>query len=83
MIFGILSRMLCLTNPQQLAIHKKKEVKAKWMIMDTIKNHLIPHVSRKKIAKEMFNALVGLYQSENINRKMILRNKLRSIEMTK
>jgi hypothetical protein len=29
----------------------------------------------------MLNSLVGLYYSENINRKMILRNKLRSIEM--
>jgi hypothetical protein len=71
------------TDPQQLAAHKKKEVKAKRMIMDAIKDHLIPHISEKKMAKEMFDALVSLYQSENINRKMILRNKLRSIEMTR
>jgi hypothetical protein len=69
------------TDPQQLAAHKKKEVKAKRMIMDAIKDHLIPHISEKKMTKEMFDALVSLYQSENINRKMILRNKLRSIEM--
>jgi hypothetical protein len=31
----------------------------------------------------MFDALVSLYQSENINMKMILRNKIRSIEMTR
>jgi hypothetical protein len=31
----------------------------------------------------MFHALVSLYQSENINIKMILRNKLISIEMTR
>jgi hypothetical protein len=64
-----------------LATHKKKKVKAKQMIMDVVKDHLIPHISKKKIAKEMFDALVGLYQSENINKKMILQNKLRSIEM--
>jgi hypothetical protein len=52
------------------------------MIMDAIKDHLIPHISKKKTAKEMFYAPVGLYQSENINRKMILHNKLKSIEMT-
>jgi hypothetical protein len=44
---------------------------------------LIPHISDKKTAKEMFNALVSLYQSENINRKMILQNKLKSIVMTR
>jgi hypothetical protein len=31
----------------------------------------------------MFNALVSLYQSENINMKMILWNKLRSMEMSR
>jgi hypothetical protein len=66
-----------------LAAHKKKEVKVKQMIMDTIKDHLIPHISEKKTAKEMFDALVGLYQSENINKKMILQKKLRSIEMNR
>jgi arsenate reductase-like glutaredoxin family protein len=53
------------------------------MIFNAIKDHLIPHVSENKTAKAMFNALVTLYQSQNINRKMILRNKLRSIVMTK
>jgi hypothetical protein len=37
----------------------------------------------KKTTKEMFNATVSLYQSENINKKMILQNKLKSIEMTR
>jgi hypothetical protein len=71
------------TDLQQLAAHKKREVKAKRMILDAIKDHLIPHISEKKTMKEMFDALVSLYQSENINRKMILWNKLRSIEMTR
>jgi hypothetical protein len=31
----------------------------------------------------MFDALVSLYQSENVNKKMTLRNKLRAIEMTR
>jgi hypothetical protein len=66
-----------------LAAHKKKEVKAKQMILDAIKDHLIPHISVKKTTKEMFDALVSLYQSENIKRTMILQNKLRSIEMTR
>jgi hypothetical protein len=70
-------------DPLQLAAHKKKKVKAKWMIMDAIKDHLILHISEKKTAKDVFNALVGLNQSENINRNMILQNKLRSIEMIK
>jgi hypothetical protein len=64
-----------------LVTHKKKDVKAKMMIIDVLKDHLIPHISKKETAKEKFDALVGLYQSENINKKMILWNKLISIKM--
>jgi hypothetical protein len=44
-----------------LADQKKKEVKAKWMIMDAIKGHLIPHIPGKKTTKEMFDALLNIY----------------------
>jgi hypothetical protein len=70
------------TYLQQLAAHNKKEVKAKQMTLDGIKDHLIPHIS-KKTMNEILDALVSLYQSENINKKMILLNKLRSIKMTR
>jgi hypothetical protein len=40
---------------------------AKRMILDAIKDYLIPHVSEKKIAKEIFDALASLYHSWNIN----------------
>jgi hypothetical protein len=49
------------TDLQELLSHNKRVVKAKQMILDAIKDHLIPHVSEKKIAKEMFDALVNLY----------------------
>ena len=51
--------------------------------MDVITNHLITHIFDKKTMKDMFDALVILYQSKNINRKMILHNKFRSVEMTR
>jgi hypothetical protein len=38
------------------------------MILDAIKDHLIPHVFEKKTMKEMFDDLVSLNQSQNINR---------------
>jgi ribosomal silencing factor RsfS len=59
---------------QELATHKKKEVKAKWVLLDSVKDHLITHIFEKKTAKEMYEALVGLYQSRNANQKLILRH---------
>jgi hypothetical protein len=62
MISGISSRMLCLHLQihSSWETHKKKEVKAKWVILDVMKDHFISHLSKKKTMKEMFDALVNL-----------------------
>ena len=39
------------------AKHQKDTIKAKIIIADSIKDHLIPQVSSKKTPKEMFDAL--------------------------
>ena len=54
------------------AKHKKSLVKAKRTIADSIKDHLIPHVSSLKTPKQMFDALSRLYEGKNINWKMTL-----------
>ena len=61
--------------------HKKSMVKAKRIIGDSIKDHLIPHVSSLKILKSMFDALYQLYEGKNINRKMTLRTQLKNVKM--
>jgi hypothetical protein len=66
-----------------LATHRKREEKAKRVLLDYVKNHLIPHIFEKKTAKEMYEALVGLYHSRNASRKLILRHQLQSVEMSK
>lgn len=52
-------------------------IKAMWIIIDVVKDSLVPHLAKKKAIKEMFDTLVSLYQSEKIIRKMILQNKLK------
>ena len=57
------------------ALHKKKKlVTEKRIIADSIKDHLIPHVSSLKIPKEMFDFLTKLFEGTTINRKMTLQN---------
>ena len=60
------------------AKHKKNLVKAKRIIADSIKDHLIPHVSSLKTPKQMFDALSWLYEGKNINKKMTLRTHLKT-----
>ena len=64
-----------------LALHKKNLVKAKKIIADSIKDHLIPQVSSLKTPKEMFDSLTKLFEGKNINQKMTLRNHLKNVKI--
>ena len=70
-------------DPVQLAEFNKKNAKAKRLILDGVKDHVIPHVRGKTYAHEMWTALTSLYQSSNENRKMVLRERLKAIKMAK
>ena len=57
------------TNATLLASFSKNNVKDKMMVLDVVKDHIIPHVSGKKYDYEMWEAVMKLYQSDNHNRK--------------
>jgi intergrase/recombinase len=63
--------------------HKKKEVMTRRILVDSIREYLIPHIAELKTAKKMYNALVKLFESKNISRKLALKNQLRCIKMSK
>jgi hypothetical protein len=58
-----------------LDLHEIKEAKAQRIILDEVKDHLIPHLAEKKTAKEMGDALKNLFEAKNENRKMALKAK--------
>jgi len=49
------------TNANQLAKFNKKNVKAKRIILDSFKDHVISHVTGKKYAFEMWASLTKSY----------------------
>ena len=55
------------TNASSLVAFNKKEIKSKRIILDVVKGHVIPHVTNKDRAYEMWDALTNLYQSSNEN----------------
>jgi hypothetical protein len=63
--------------------HKRNEAKTKRILIDSVRDHLIPHITELKTAKEMFDALVGLFESKNTSRNLALRNQLCCIMMRK
>ena len=60
------------------AAFDKRDIKAK-RILDAIKDHVILHILGKDRAHQMWTTLTNLYQISNENRKMVLREKLKSI----
>ena len=47
--------------------YRKNMVRAKRIIADSIKDHLIPQVSCKETPKEMFDTVTKMYEGRNIN----------------
>ena len=62
------------------ALHQKNLVKAMKIIVDSITDHLVPHVSSIKIPN-MFDSLTKLFEGKNINWNMTLRNKLKNVKI--
>jgi hypothetical protein len=66
-----------------LAEFRKRNNKAKRMICDSMRDHIIPHLTGKAWTYEMWESLCKLYQSSNENRNMVLHDQMRGICMLK
>jgi hypothetical protein len=71
------------TAPVLVAEFRKRNNKAKRTICDIVRDHIIPHLTGKACAYEMWASLCKLYESSNENRKMVLHDRLRGICMLK
>ena len=60
------------TDADHLKKHEEAAAHAKRLIMDGVKDHIVPHIVEKKTTNEMWKALTTLYEG-----------KLRSFMMTK
>jgi hypothetical protein len=69
-------------DPRELETQKKKEVKAKWVFLESVKDHLIPHIVEKKYSKEMYDALTSLYQNKNTCMLLHLKHQIQVVRMS-
>ena len=72
--------VLVLEGDEAKALNKKL-VMEKRIIVDSIKDHLIPQVSSLQTPKAMFDSLTKLFEGKNINQKMTLRNQLKNVKI--
>jgi hypothetical protein len=60
---------------------KDSDINAMSIIVDSVKNHLIPYISHLDSSKKMYDALTNLFSFRNIGQVMILKNELRDMKM--
>ena len=77
------SMLVVLADADPLKEYRVEIVKAKRMILDGVKDHVVCHVANKGTAKERWDAFATLYQGSSQQRKMYLEQKLRSAKMQK
>ena len=63
--------------------YRSKMMKAKRMILDEVKNHVVYHITRKGTTKEMWDALSTLYQGYSEQWNMYLEEMMRCTRMQK
>ena len=63
------------------ALLKKKLVKAKKIIADSIIDHLSAQVSSLKTLKDIFDSLTKIFEGKNINQNMKLRKQLKNVKI--
>jgi hypothetical protein len=71
-------------EPQNVAAMEKfkdVDINAMSIIVDSIKDHLIPYISHLDSSKKMYDALTNLFSIRNIGQVMSLKNELRDMKM--
>ena len=72
-------------DPQRLAQHTKNDTKARRIILEGVRDHIIPHLNEKTTMYEMFKfkVIFNLFQASTDVTKLALKEKLRSKQMSK
>ena len=59
---------------EHLASWRKHDVKARKILIDSVKSHLLFHISKAAIAKEMFDILKNLFGRDSTSKLIALRS---------
>ena len=70
-------------DPNDNGRYEEAMARAKSIILDGVKDHVVPHIAEKETTVEMWEALKNLYQHTFVQRRMLLENQMRSYQMRK
>ena len=68
-------------DPTENNKYEEAMARTKSIILDRVKDHVVPHIAEKDTTNEMWEALKKLYHHTSVQRRMLLENQLRSYHM--
>ena len=71
------------TDIENKKIRKEEDVKARKIIIYSIRDHLLPRIANLKTTYDMYKTLKGMFESDNTLRALTLKSQLQSTKMTK
>ena len=71
------------TDADPLKKYEENQARTKRLIINGVKDHVIPHVTGKNTTHEMRSALEVMYQGGFVQRRMLLENQRRMFQMMK
>ena len=72
-----------LVDPNDNGKYEEVMARAKCIILDGVKDHVVPHIAEKEKVVEMWEALKNLYQHTSVQRRTLLKTQMRSYQMKK
>ena len=73
----VISVVVVTIDATHIATYKKDDAKAGRIILDGVKDHIVPHILELDTTKKMWDAILNLYQNAATKKKMILKEKLK------
>jgi hypothetical protein len=71
------------TTDEEKKIRREEDVKARKIIIYSVRDHLLPRISNLKTTYEMYEALKDMFESDNTLRSLTLKGQIQSTKMTK
>lgn len=75
--------IVVLVDPNDNDRYEEAMARARCIIFDGVKDHVVPHMAEKEMTFEMWEALKNLYQHTSVQRRTLLENQMRLYQMKK
>jgi hypothetical protein len=83
-VWGIVEKKATIpTDAKDKELHHALEIRAQRILLDGVKDHLVPNIGEKQTTHEMWSHLKGLFEAKHESRIMALKERLQHTKMSK